>query len=818
MAEFISAHTGDEIDAAVASGSTTTGIIKDFTTLSGSLISGSTLHIVGNATVKGNTTIDGNTTVKGNLTFGDADSDSVNFGAEISSSLVPDADGTYTIGSSAKRWKEVHTDDIKVQGDISASGDLYLAGNDLFGGTTKRLTLGATNAFVGNITSTGNIVAEGNITANRYIVSSSVTNVTTLAQSGSTIFGDTPADDTHQFTGSVSVTGSVTSTGTITAEQITSTDDMNVTDDLIVGGDISSSGTISGLNGDFNGNFDVDGTTNLDNTDIDGTLNVDGNTTLGDAAADAHTITGKTSFVGNITASGNISSSGTVTAAAAVLTTVDINGGTINGITDLAVADGGTGAGTFTDGGVLLGSGTGAITAMAVLTDGQMIVGDGTTDPVAESGATLRTSIGVGTTDNVQFAQITGSVVSASSGIFTSVDIDGGSITGITDLAVADGGTGASTFTDGGILLGNGTGAIQATAVLTDGQMIVGDGTTDPAIESGATLRTSIGVGTGDNVQFTNITGTGNTTLGNAATDTHTITGHTTASGNISSSGTITGNSIVGTIGTAAQSNITSLGTLTTLTVDDITINASKIEDAGALEIEAGGDFHLDGAGEILLDSATSRIRALGNITASGDISSSGTISGLNGDFNGDFDVDGTTNLDVVDIDGAVNMAAPLTITSHITSSANIKSGGNLQLTASSAGQIIASGSIVSSVGIQSKPVTITATDNGSGSAKIPQHTATALINADSDANHIVELPAPVIGTVINLIETGTTGYELRTSTPGSIGINGGTGASVESAVAGAITYVKCVCVATTGWICSQYDADGDESKVEAAG
>jgi hypothetical protein len=52
-------------------------------------------------------------------------------------------------------------------------------------------------------------------------------------------------------------------------------------------------------------------------------------------------------------------------------------------------------AGTFTDGGILLGSGTGAITAMAVLADGEMIVGDGTTDPVAESGATLRSSIGV---------------------------------------------------------------------------------------------------------------------------------------------------------------------------------------------------------------------------------------------------------------------------------------------------------------------------------------------------------------------------------------------------------------------------------------
>ena len=76
--------------------------------------------------------------------------------------------------------------------------------------------------------------------------------------------------------------------------------------------------------------------------------------------------------------------------------------GAITGGTDLAVADGGTGASTLTDGGVLLGSGTSAITAMAVLTDGQMIVGDGTGDPVAESGSTLRTSIGVAIGSDVQ--------------------------------------------------------------------------------------------------------------------------------------------------------------------------------------------------------------------------------------------------------------------------------------------------------------------------------------------------------------------------------------------------------------------------------
>jgi|TARA_R110002126_G_scaffold13327_4_gene57997 hypothetical protein len=83
-----------------------------------------------------------------------------------------------------------------------------------------------------------------------------------------------------------------------------------------------------------------------------------------------------------------------------------ITGGTITGITDLVVGDGGTGASTFTDGGVLLGSGTGAITAMAVLGNSEMIVGDGTTDPVAESGTTLRTSIGVGTGDSPQFTGV----------------------------------------------------------------------------------------------------------------------------------------------------------------------------------------------------------------------------------------------------------------------------------------------------------------------------------------------------------------------------------------------------------------------------
>jgi hypothetical protein len=67
---------------------------------------------------------------------------------------------------------------------------------------------------------------------------------------------------------------------------------------------------------------------------------------------------------------------------------------------------------------------------MAVLTNGQMIVGDGTTDPVAESGATLRTSIGVGTGDDVEFADV------KSTGVILAADgaVDAPSITNTGDL------------------------------------------------------------------------------------------------------------------------------------------------------------------------------------------------------------------------------------------------------------------------------------------------------------------------------------------------------------------------------------------------
>lgn len=62
----------------------------------------------------------------------------------------------------------------------------------------------------------------------------------------------------------------------------------------------------------------------------------------------------------------------------------------------------------------------------------------------------------------------------------SSVSITGGSITGITDLAVADGGTGASSITANSVILGNGTSALSGNLVApgTSGNVLKSNGTT----------------------------------------------------------------------------------------------------------------------------------------------------------------------------------------------------------------------------------------------------------------------------------------------------------------------------------------------------
>jgi len=71
----------------------------------------------------------------------------------------------------------------------------------------------------------------------------------------------------------------------------------------------------------------------------------------------------------------------------------------------------------------------------------------------------------------------------------TAVDITGGTIVGITDLAVADGGTGRSTLAANAVLVGNGTSGVNTVAPGTSGNVLTSNGTawtsTAPTVAKG---------------------------------------------------------------------------------------------------------------------------------------------------------------------------------------------------------------------------------------------------------------------------------------------------------------------------------------------
>ena len=244
---------------------------------------------------------------------------------------------------------------VTVKGNISASGDLYLGGKEIYevdgGSKTKRLTVGSTNIFSGDLSASGDIYTEGNIYANEYHTTYNTSSV--IYSSGSTKFGDT-SDDVHTFTGSISSSGNVnfgnsnssdgsrrfdfgvidssgfgttitsgsqirvgadsqasssiklmssnkgweigtskmhssfTSAGSLKIDNNSGTNVMTMqlagnvgigtqspTNTLHVGGTLKVDSNV-----DFDGDLDVDGTTNLDAVDIDGTVNLASSLTM----------------------------------------------------------------------------------------------------------------------------------------------------------------------------------------------------------------------------------------------------------------------------------------------------------------------------------------------------------------------------------------------------------------------------------------------------------------------------------------------------------------------------------------------------------
>ena len=240
------------------------------------------------------------------------------------SSIIPDTDDTYDLGSSDKMWRDVwigpgslyvngqkvieeSSSNIVVSADANqnvvlqthGSGDLELDPT----GTGVIQVKGTLQLEDGqNITnSAGNDVTLGNnLRVDQITTQSNNTNLN-LSGRGS---GNVTVNDTLAITGDLSVTGGSISIGTngISATTINASGVATATQFVgaVVGSTVSASGNV-----DFNGDLDVDGTTNLDVVDIDGAVDMASNLVI----------------AGNIDANGDLDVDGTTN-----LDVVDIDG------------------------------------------------------------------------------------------------------------------------------------------------------------------------------------------------------------------------------------------------------------------------------------------------------------------------------------------------------------------------------------------------------------------------------------------------------------------------------------------------------------
>ena len=108
----------------------------------------------------------------------------------------------------------------------------------------------------------------------------------------------------------------------------------------------------------------------------------------------------------------------------------------------------------------------------------------------------------------------------------------------------------------------------------------------------------------------------------------------------------------------------------------------------------------------------------------------------------------------------------------------------------------------------------VVATDTGATTGMI-LNTVTHASVTSAGATKQVILPAPVVGRTLT-INVGANGFNLKSSAPATVEINGGKGAAAKSAIAANSTCYL-ICVSATAWKGFFMDADGDVAKIAVA-
>ena len=384
---------------------------------------------------------------------------------------------------------EVTAQDLDFQADSGGALSIDLDSETLtIAGGTGLTSVGSSNTVTLNLDNTAvtagsygsqtqiptfTVDAQGRLTA-----ASTVAVATAL-----TVDGDSGTGDVDLLTDDLQITGTAneivttsSKSGTDVTLNIALPDDVTIGNDLTVTTDLDVGGS----------NFTVAGATG--NTVIEGNLSVNGSTiNLGNGLSD------------NVVVSGNLTVQGTTTTVESTTVTIDDPVLALADNTTSNTSDG-------LDRGVRFKWGTGSAVATGffgfdiqserfVFTKDETVSSDDFSSPWSDAefgniygtGADLG-NIQIGITGDNEIDTVSGNLTIDSAGGTVTVD-DNLSVTGTVtltnDLEVAHGGTGVSSFTDNGVLYGDGSNALDVTAASSaDGSLLQADSGGVPAFSN----------------------------------------------------------------------------------------------------------------------------------------------------------------------------------------------------------------------------------------------------------------------------------------------------------------------------------------------
>ena len=314
-------------------------------------ITGSNLKLTGDADIAGNINLGGN------ITVGDATTDFVSFGADISSSIIPDVDNAFDLGTTTQGWKDLYVSgtayvqDISLEGSLSVTdlvlpGDLTVNGNTILGdATTDTVVINSADVTMASIPEGSTIKFIG-LDANKKLVQDTLDERIqgdTLVDNNGTpltpnrisfaLDGDSLQDDADLTYNK--------STNILTVDSTTVGTNVSAGGSLVVGTTSELKGNV-GINSnllvtgsatlksgvDIGGNLGVTGNTITTGTvTVNNTLNVTGLTTLENSVdiEENLSVTGTTTLGGNVSISGNLEILGDATSVTIQSQTLEID-------------------------------------------------------------------------------------------------------------------------------------------------------------------------------------------------------------------------------------------------------------------------------------------------------------------------------------------------------------------------------------------------------------------------------------------------------------------------------------------------------------